>query len=175
MEIVRDELIPVDGLSREIGLMVAGLEEVRAKVVKLISDLTHEELAVRYHPTFHQIGNLVLHLGECEFWWVQAIAAKKPITDEDRRFAHLDDTVETDFAPKGYDAQACIEFLDKIHRFSLETLSGFNDNELDRLIRIDSEAFEGNLRWILHHLIDHEANHKGQIAMMKRLIRENHK
>ena len=29
---------------------------------------------------------------------------------------------------------------------------------------------EYNLRWILHHLIDHEAQHKGQILMLKRLM-----
>jgi len=26
------------------------------------------------------------------------------------------------------------------------------------------------IRWILHHLIDHEAHHRGQIAVMKRLL-----
>lgn len=174
MQIVRDELTPVLGLSREIGLMVAGFEEVRAQVVKLISDLTPAELAARFHPSFHQIGNLVLHLGECEFWWIENIAANKPITDEDRRFAHLDDSTETDFAPKGYDADGCIEFLNRIHRRTLETLAGFSDDDIDRLLTRDSNTFEGSLRWIIHHVTEHEANHKGQIAMIKRLIRENY-
>jgi uncharacterized damage-inducible protein DinB len=26
------------------------------------------------------------------------------------------------------------------------------------------------LRWILHHLIDHEAQHKGQIMLLRRLL-----
>ena len=174
MEIVRDELLPVPGLSREIGLMVAGLEEVQAQTVKFIADLTPDELSARFLPGFHQIGALALHLGECEFWWIQAIAARKPMTDEDKQFAHLDDTTESDFALKGYDAHDCINFLERIHLRTLDTLTGFTDEEIDRLISMDPHPtrFEGSLRWISHHLIDHEANHKGQIAMIKRLIRE---
>jgi hypothetical protein len=30
---------------------------------------------------------------------------------------------------------------------------------------------ESTLRWVLNRLIDHEANHKGQKALIKRLIR----
>jgi uncharacterized damage-inducible protein DinB len=32
------------------------------------------------------------------------------------------------------------------------------------------EIQEISIRWILHHLIDHEAQHKGQILMLKRLM-----
>lgn len=174
MQIPKDVLEPVPGLSREIGLLVAGLEEIRAQTVKLIEDLTNEELSRRYLPSFHQIGALALHLGECEFWWIETVAAGKELTEENRMWAHVEDTTETDFALKGYNSRDCIDFLEKIHCRATETLARFSDAGLDNLIPCERERprFESSLRWILHHLIDHEANHKGQIAMMKRLIRE---
>ncbi len=169
-----DVLEPVAGLSRDIGLMVASLEEVRAQTIANIADLSEDELAARFAAGAHQIGGLVLHLAECEFWWMHWAFAGKEITDDDQRLSHLHDTTETDFALKGYDAERCIERLNIIHQRTIEILSGISDDELDRVITFDQHpaGVRGSLRWILHRLIDHEANHKGQIAMMKRLIRE---
>jgi uncharacterized damage-inducible protein DinB len=52
-------------------------------------------------------------------------------------------------------------------------LSALKDAELDRVYRMErgGEVFEANLRWVLHHLADHEAQHKGQISMLKRLLK----
>ena len=51
-------------------------------------------------------------------------------------------------------------------------LAEFKDSDLERIFSIErgGEAHERSLRWILHHLIDHEAQHKGQILMLKRLL-----
>jgi uncharacterized damage-inducible protein DinB len=45
-------------------------------------------------------------------------------------------------------------------------------NNLDRTFSFERRdtTEERSLRWILHHLIDHEAQHKGQILMLKRLL-----
>lgn len=170
-----DVLEPVAGLSREIGLMIASFEEVRAQTIGHIADLSQDELAFRVFPTAHQIGGLVLHLAECEFWWIQAVFAGKEISEEDRQLAHLGDTTESDFSLKGYDAERCIDRLNIIHQRTIETLSAVTDDRLDRMVEFgtDPKRLRCSLRWILHHLIEHEANHKGQIAMMKRLMREN--
>jgi uncharacterized damage-inducible protein DinB len=51
-------------------------------------------------------------------------------------------------------------------------LFSYNDKDLERIITFErnGETTEYNLRWILHRLIDHEAQHKGQIFMLKRLM-----
>ncbi len=174
MTLPRDVLEPVAGLSREIGLLVAGLQEVRSQTVKCIEDLTPDELSRRVLPSFHQIGGLVLHLAETEFWWIQIVFAGKEITDEDRKRFHFDDTTETDFTLKKYGSDDCVRILNMAHERTIETLSDVSDESLDKLYRCprDEPEFESSLRWILHHLIDHESNHRGQIAMTKRLMRE---
>jgi hypothetical protein len=153
----RNILEPVPGVSRGIGFCLAGLEEVRAQTIKLLEDMTVPELAVRVTPDSHQVG-----------------LANLEITDEDRKFAHLHDSTETDFASKNYSAADCVKVLGRIHRRAIETLSNYSDRDLDVVFTNDAHpaGFNGNLRWILHRLTDHEANHKGQIAMMKRMIRE---
>jgi uncharacterized damage-inducible protein DinB len=173
MNITKHILEPTGGVDREIGFYLAGLEEVRAQTIAIISDLTQDELSKRAVAGAHQIGGLALHLGECEYWWIQCAAAGREMTDEDVKFAHLHDTTETDFALKNYTAGDCIKFLDGVHRRSVETLANFTGGDMDRIFNFvhHPNPSAGTLRWILNRLIDHEANHKGQMAMLKRLMR----
>jgi uncharacterized damage-inducible protein DinB len=62
--------------------------------------------------------------------------------------------------------------IEKIRNQTRDVLFSFSDKDLERIISFDrrGETTEYNLRWLLHHLIDHEAQHKGQILMLKRLM-----
>jgi len=175
MKVERDILESMSGVSREIGFYLSGMEEIRAQLRKAVSDLTSKELARRITPNAHQIGALILHLGETESWWIHSVVAEKELDEEAKRFAHWDDTTETDFAEKGYSAEDCIGIIDEISRMSREILAKFGDEDLERLFGFDKKdkRIEVSLRWVLHHLIDHEATHKGQIMMLKRLLRES--
>ena len=176
METVKRTLKPLEGFSREIGFYLSAWEKTRAELREIAADLSNAELAQRLTPEAHQIGALILHLGESEAGWIHAIIAGKELNEEEKRFVHWCDTTETDFAAKGYDARDCIEKIDKISERSREILREFTDDDLERLFpykRSSGERVEVSLRWVLHHLIDHEANHKGQISMTKRLLREN--
>lgn len=176
MKIVKRTLEPLAGVSREIGFYLSGWEASRAELREIVADLSGEELAAGILPGAHQIGGLILHLGEAESSWIHAIIAGKELDDEAKKFAHWYDTTENDFAEKGYSAKDCIERIDKISEMSRAILAKFTDADLDRLFgykRDSGERVEVSLRWVLHHLIDHEANHKGQISMLKRMLRES--
>lgn len=175
METVKRILAPREGFSREIGFYLSSWEALRAELREIVSDLSGEELSARILPGAHQIGGLILHLGEAESGWIHAIIAGKELDDEAKKFAHWYDTTETDFAEKGYSARECVERIDKIGEISRRILAEFNDDDLEKTFgyqRSSGERAEASLRWVLHHLIDHEANHKGQISMLKRILRE---
>ncbi len=133
MKVEREILEPVSGVSREIGFYLSGLEEVRAELRKIVSDLSDEELANRILPSAHQIGGLILHLGEAEASWIHSIVAEKELDEEAKRFAHWYDTTETDFAEKGYSAKVCIERIDKISRMSRQILADFADEDIKKI------------------------------------------
>lgn len=174
MEVEREILEPMLGVSREIGFYLSGWEETRAALRDAVADLTGEELARRVLPSAHQIGGLILHIGEAESWWIHSIVAKRELDEESKRFAHWDDTTETDFAEKHYAAKDCIEKIDEISRMSREILAKFGDEDLEMIFVMDrpNKRLEISLRSVLRHLADHEATHKGQILMLKRLLRE---
>jgi uncharacterized damage-inducible protein DinB len=174
MEIYRDVLEPVGGVSPGIGFYLAGMEEVRAQLREIVADISVEELSARILPEAHQMGGLLLHIGETEWWWICSIAGGEAITEPVKMLYYLDDTVETDFALKGLGAADCIAFLDRVRAASLVALAKFADADLDEMTAYEANGkhYESSLRWILHHVMEHEAHHKGQVAMMKRLIRE---
>ena len=174
MDVEKRILAPVAGFSDELAFYLGGLEELRNRLRKTVSDLTRDELAARAFPHAHQIGNLILHLGESEAGWIWQIIAGKELNEEEKNFVHWNDTTERDFSEKGYSAAECLERIDEISRQSREILSSFSDADLDKFFgyeRDNGQKVEVTLRWVLVHLLDHEAVHRGQISMLKRILR----
>lgn len=169
----RQILTPHPGLSTGIGYYLSGMEEVRNQLRKAVKGIEGVPLG---RPAFlgaHSIGALVLHIGEAEWWWMQCNVAGHKLTEEDRKAAFWDVLDDPEgFASRSYTSEFCLLELDKIRNQTRDLLFSYNDKDLEKIITVDrhGEKFEYNLRWILHHLIDHEAQHKGQILMLKRLM-----
>lgn len=176
MKVERRILEPMSGVAREIGFYLSGIEATRAQMRGAVADLTREELSRRVMPTAHQIGNLILHIGEAEATWIHSRIIGRELSDEEKKFVHWCDTTETDYAEKNYTARKCVERIDEISRRSREILARFGDEDIDKIFSFDAEEngrLEISLRSVLRHLADHEAMDKGQIMMLKRLLRES--
>lgn len=166
-------LLPHPGLSTGIGYYLSGMEEVRAQVVNAVKEIPDN---VVYTPAFlgaHSIGGLVLHIGEAEWFWMQMVVSGQKLTDEVRQSAYWDVLEEPEaLASKGYTTDLCLQEIEKIRNQTRDVLFSKNDADLDQVINFErrGKTTEHSLRWILHHLMDHEAQHKGQILMLKRIM-----
>ncbi len=166
-------LSPAKGFSPGIGFYLSGMEEVREQVRQAVAALQGEKLNRPGFLGAHSIGALVLHIGEAEWWWMQCVVSGHELTDEDRQAPFWDVLEEPEaFANRGYTAEFCLQEIQKIRNQTRDLLVSFNDDDLERIIGYEKRGatHEQSLRWILHHLIDHEAQHKGQILMLKRLM-----
>jgi uncharacterized damage-inducible protein DinB len=161
------------GVSTGIGHYLAGMEEVRSQLIAAVKDIPDEFIGKPAFLGAHSIGGLVLHIGEAEWFWIQMVVAGHQLTEEDEKAPCWDilDDVEA-VARNGYNAAFCLQEAEKIRNQTRDVLFSYNDKDLDRIIIYERQGkpTEHNLRWILHHLIDHEAQHKGQILMLKRLM-----
>jgi uncharacterized damage-inducible protein DinB len=169
----RRDLVPAAGISREIGFYLAGMDEVREQLRAAVSGISNEDLGRLAVPETHSIGALVLHIVEAEWWWMQCIVSGNKLTEEDARAAYWDVLEEPErVAARGYSAQFCLAEADRIREQTRALLASFAEADLDRVFARErrGRVREQSLRWILHHLIDHEAQHKGQILMLKRLL-----
>ena len=170
---VRNELNPVDGVTREIGFYLAGMEEVRERLRNVLANVPDDYACRRAVDGAHCIGALVLHIGEAEWYWMQMIISGHRLTDEDRVRPCWDVLKDPEsVSQRKYPTQFCFDEIQKIREQTRETLRTFGDQDLNRIFtrKKRGQTQEHSLRWILHHLIDHEAQHKGQILMLKRLM-----
>lgn len=166
-------LTPHPGLSTGIGYYLSGMEEVRSQLVETVQTIPDDLIGKPAFLGAHSIGGLVLHIGEAEWFWMQMVVSGHRLTEEDKQAPFWDilDDVEA-VARKGYTTAFCLQEAEKIRNQTRDVLFSYNDKDLERIILFErrGETTEHNLRWILHHLIDHEAQHKGQILMLKRLM-----
>jgi uncharacterized damage-inducible protein DinB len=138
-----------------------------------VAGLTKEQIGRPAIAGAHSIGALVLHIVEAEWYWMQMVVLGHVLNDADRSAPCWDVLKNPDrFPERGYSAEFCLDEIKRIRNQTQQTLASFNDADLERIFSIErrGELHERSLRWILHHLIDHEAQHKGQILMLKRLM-----
>jgi len=172
MELQKHGIEPAAGFSPIIGYYLAGFDYGRVKTLEVLQDLTSAEIAMRIMPSIHSIGAITLHLCECEYYWIQSVVRERELSDEEKKFAHMFDTMEND-VDRGFDAEYLIGKLSSISQITREVLMKTEDAALDRyfISRYGERDQEFSLREILQRLTDHEANHRGQMAMIKRVIR----
>lgn len=171
MENRKDIVEPLSGYSHHLGYYLGSLAKARAYTKEILADLTPAELARRL-PGMYSIGALTLHLGECEYYWIQEVAGERALSDEEMKWAHFFDTMEND-VDRGFTVEYCIGRIEDISAKTREMLKFHTDDDLEKvyLREYNDVRTEITLRSILHRLIDHEAHHRGQISMIKRMIR----
>lgn len=169
----RRVLTPHPGLSTGIGYYLGGMEEVRSQLVAAVKNISDDKIGKPAFLGVHSIGGLVLHIAEAEWFWVQMVFRGHQLTEEDKTMACWDilDDVER-ISRNGYTAEFCLLEAERIRNQTRDVLFSCSDKDLDRLFTFErnGKITEYNLRWILHHLVDHESQHKGQILMLKRLM-----
>jgi uncharacterized damage-inducible protein DinB len=167
-----DVLTPYPGFTTGLGYYLAGMEEVREQVVEAVKDIADDQIGRLAFPGAHSIGALVLHIGEAEWWWMQCVFSGHTLTEEDSQMPYWDVLEPDRFANLGFSSELCLQEVERIRNQTRETLSSLNDDDLESITTFERRgaAREHSLRWMLHHLIDHEAQHKGQILMLKRLM-----
>ncbi|MBC7911724.1 MAG: DinB family protein [Pyrinomonadaceae bacterium] len=174
MEVERLTLSPATGVTPGIGFYLSGLDEVREQLRETVGSMSDEQIARRAVEGAHPIGGLVLHIGEAEWWWIQCVVSGRlEMTDEDKRIAHWDVLEDPEgFGALRYSAAYCLDAIDGIRRRTRDLLASLTDDDLERTYSYKrrDKRVEVSLRWVLHHLMDHEAQHKGQILMLKRML-----
>ena len=169
----RRTLSSTPGLSTEIGFYLNAMDEVRDQLREAVAGMADEQISRSVIPGAHSIAALVLHIGEAEWYWMQNVVSGHQVTDEIRNAPFWDVLKEPKLSSKqSYSAEFCLNEIKRIRQQTAETLASFNDTQFDHVFPYErnGETHELTLRWILHHLIDHEAQHKGQILMLKRLM-----
>lgn len=167
-ELVSLDLVPE--LTPRVATYFAQLEDVRRDTKKYVSRLTPAQLSWTPHSKVESIGTQLLHIAGVERSWIGEDIEGRAMGNE----WELAFPLRTNFPQvQGEPLEFFFEKLDAVREETRAVLSGLKDADLSREIQglgsaADSDRF--TIEWILYHLVEHEAHHRGQIALLKRLL-----
>jgi len=143
--------------------------DCRLLTMDSIKDLRFDLLYWRRSDFDSNISDLLYHIAYVEADWLftsvleTSIPAKitQDLTYQDRdkhgRLVHIGEE----------ELESSLVRLQKVRTKLNETYASMDMTEFRRLRR--SEKYDVSPEWVLHHLLQHEAEHRGQINLLKRL------
>jgi len=166
---MRDEreilsLEPV-GADPQVGLWLAALDDCRQRTVDALAEVHEDMLDVEPDGT-DSIGSLLYHIALVEADWLFADILG-PDVPPPNRLSELLPVPDRDDAGRltrvgGEDLTTHLRRLEEIRAFVRLHLDAMQVDEFRRLRTRDS--WDVSPAWVIHHLLQHEAEHRSQIA-----------
>ena len=181
--IVRDILAAPTGFrSREVGLFVAQMDDQSRRLTEDTRGVSVAELEWQPAPGLNTIGMLLAHIAIVEVYWI-LVATRGPGASDLKPVLGIgkdDDGMPlpaNGLSPHGLRGKPIHFFDDLLARartHSKQAVAGLGDADLDREITRktrDGSIDVFNVRWILYHVLEHEAGHYGQVNLLRHQFR----
>ena len=158
------EIKPEKGYTPQIGLMVDMLEDLKDRITAITRDLDQAETDYLFDDEANSIGALIMHLVATEAYCQVETLEERSWTNEEVEFWG----VATGLGEKYRD-----KLTGKPIKYYLDLWGQVREKTLEGLKSKDDEWFATNIdenmnyHWAWFHILEHTANHMGQIAMVK--------
>ena len=157
----------------EVGLWLAALEDGRAETLKELERVTPEMVDWYPDAPLTSIGSLLYHVALIEAAWVVeeilerddepgALAALLPWPDREgpgeggeRHLSRID----------GQSLEAHRHRLAAVRTWTLDQLRPMTNEDFHRVRSF--EGYDAAPNWVLHHLLQHEAEHRSHISWLR--------
>ena len=162
-------IIPEPGYSPQIGVMVDMLEELKDRITEQVRDLNQEQTDYLIDPQANSIGAMILHLAATESYYQVETLEGRQWTGGDAGLLQLASGLgpESREQLKGNTIKNYLNQWDEVRKKTLEGLKARDDNWFA------ADADEGiNDHYVWYHVLEHSANHMGQIALVKNRLPE---
>jgi len=158
------ELKPVEGYSPNIGMMVYMLEDLKDRITEQVKDLDQSQVDFMYDANANSIGALIMHLVSTESYYQVATLKGRDWTEYERMRFGVAGVINKDVKNmlKGMPITHYLELWDDVREITLKELRTKDDDWFA------SNIEEGmNYHYIWYHVMEHSANHMGQILTVK--------
>ena len=165
-------LDPAEGFSPMVGRFVTMLGDTRRRLLRDLEDLdaSHLDRTPDWAP--NSIGTLLYHVAAIELDWTFADLLEGEIGFPDG----VEEWFPVDVRERDGRLSPVVEPIDRllarlewVRDHLLGVLATLDDSDLDRTMTNDGDESGGS--WILHHLMQHEAEHRGQIGEIRAALR----
>ncbi len=163
------EIKPEKGYTPQIGLMVDMLEELKDRITEDIRDLNQAETDYLFDDKANSIGAMIMHLVATEAYFQVETLEERTWTEEESEFWTIAGGLgaESRDKLKGKPIKFYLDLWDKVREKTLEGLKIKDDAWFAATM---DESM--NNHWAWFHILEHQANHMGQIALVKKRLPE---
>jgi uncharacterized damage-inducible protein DinB len=132
-------------------------EQVRTDLLATIDRFSQDELSYIPFEGSWPVGQIMLHIAECEDHWLHGLVRRELSPPIDYKFSD-------------YPTSASIKaVLNIAHSRTLSLLDGLDEKDLDRTYQTRfGETF--TLYWIIWHVLEHEIHHRGELSLILGLL-----
>ena len=151
----------------DIGRWLWALQDTRQRTMRELDQLTPVMIDWRPSGNGSSIGTVLYHLAGIEADWLYVEVLEQPFPPE----------VDALLPYPIRDGQGCLTQVEGLsldqHLSRLETVRGlllgvYEQMDLSDFRRVRSlEHYDVTPEWVLHHLMQHEAEHRGQIGALR--------
>ncbi|KAA2216976.1 DinB family protein [Maribacter flavus] len=163
------ELKSVEGYSPNIGRMVYMLEDLKDRITEQVKDLDQSQTDFQYDAQANSIGALIMHLVSTESYYQVATLEGREWTAAELESVGVAGELNANVNSmlKG---EPIAHYLDLWEEVRQKTLAAFKTKD-DAWFASNIE--EGlNYHYIWYHVMEHSANHMGQIGTIKNRLPE---
>jgi uncharacterized damage-inducible protein DinB len=153
-------LEPVEGFTPQVGIMVSMLETVKDQITESVRELDQSETDYLFDEKANSIGGLIMHLATTEAYYQIETLENRAFTEEEEAF-----WASNGLGVKGKPIKYYLDLWDQVRQKTLEGLRTKDDEWLAS--GIDGIDEQINNHWVWFHVLDHQSNHMGQIALVK--------
>ncbi|WP_350287337.1 DinB family protein [uncultured Croceitalea sp.] len=163
------EMKPVAGYSPQIGLMVYMLENLKERITEQVKDLDQTQTDFMFDEEANSIGALIMHLVATEAYYQIESLEGRPWTEADEERMGLGGELNKASKQKlkGKPIQHYLKLWDEVRQ---KTLTGLQTKDDAWFASAIDDGF--NHHWAWYHVMEHSANHMGQIALVKNRLPE---
>jgi uncharacterized damage-inducible protein DinB len=170
---VQHIITPGDGFIPEIGRAVWMLQDARRRTLKLLEGLPEDVLDWTPPGSGNAVGSLLYHIAAIEMDWLFAEVME----------SRMPESVWADFPypVRTADGRLTVvkglpmaEHLRRLEATRQQLLHVYRNLTLEDFCHPRSlEQYDVTPEWVLHHLCQHEAEHRGEIGMVRALAAAN--
>lgn len=160
---------PLPGYPEPYGLLSAILRDATNEWRwELDPNLSEDAMVWQPYPGLHSIGGCILHIAAVEVFWFEQFVLGLVPDPEERKLLMADQTVVDEWCwpePPRQPLSWYFELHDRIRARTLESVRRWPPAET----AIEWDGRPRTLRWVMGHVIQHEAYHGGQAVLLSRL------
>lgn len=177
---------PRVGPTAEAVSFLTQLDDLSRRIFEDLDGCTAAELGWQPRRGTNSIGMLLAHNAVVEVYWM--LVATESFTPEKLKKV-LGIAIDDDGMPLAADATPAANLKgrplawyrklhDRARAFATTTMRTLNAEAMNRVIRRprrDGTRHDCNVRWILYHVLEHQAGHYGQMLLLRHLHADRRK